>query len=177
MRDRPDEEPSGEPARSRSYTVTAKPSSASARAAERPMTPAPTTAARSGSRLHHSAQLAGLVELGHDVAAADELAVDEELRNRGPARVGRELLADARVGQDVDGRELRPRHLERLHRARREPAAREVRRALHEQHHLVFGDGLRDLLANLVVCDDHGASVLICSAWIEPSSSRCWTGA
>src|SRR6478735_495929 len=177
MRERPLDDPSGEPARSRSYTVTSNPSWASARAALRPMTPAPTTAARSGSRRHHSAQLARLGELGHDVAAAHELAVDEELRDRRPARLGRELLADPGIRQDVDGRELGSRLVQGLDRPGREAAAREVGRALHEEHHPVLRDGLLDLLANLVVRDDHGASVLICNAWIVPSSSRCWTGA
>ena len=39
-------------------------------------------------------ELARLVHLGDDVAAADQLAVDEQLRDRGPARERRELLAD-----------------------------------------------------------------------------------
>src|SRR4249920_343359 len=177
MRERPVDDPSGEPIRSRSYTVTENPSRASARAALRPMTPAPTTAARSGSRRHHSAQLTRLGELGHDVAAADELAIDEELRDGRPARVSRELLADPGVGQDVDRRELGSRLVQGLDRPGREAAARKVRRALHEEHHPVLRDRLLDLLANLVVCDDHAASVLICNAWIVPSSSRCWTGA
>ena len=47
-------------------------------------------------------QLAGLEHLGDDVAAADQLAVDEELRDRRPLRDRGQLLADARVGQDVD---------------------------------------------------------------------------
>src|SRR3954469_16760122 len=46
-------------------------------------------------------ELAGLVHLGDDVATADELAVDEQLRDRGPVRDLRELLADTRVGEDV----------------------------------------------------------------------------
>src|SRR6266702_1470998 len=135
MRDRPGDEPRREPTRSRSYTVTTKPSSRSARAAERPMTPAPTTAAESGSRCHHLAELARLVELADDVAAADELAVDEELGDRRPAGPGREA------------------------------AAREVRGALHEQHDPVALDRFCDLLADLVFGDDHLASVVICNAW------------
>src|ERR1700760_3238419 len=43
-------------------------------------------------------KLARLVHLGDDVAAADELAVDEQLRDRGPVRERRQLLADPRVG-------------------------------------------------------------------------------
>ena len=52
-------------------------------------------------------ELAGLVHLGDDVAAADQLALDEQLRDRRPVRQRRQLLADARVGQDVDGGERR----------------------------------------------------------------------
>src|SRR4051812_40214455 len=51
--------------------------------------------------------LAGLVHLGDDVAAADQLAVDEELGDRRPVRQPAQLLADARVGQDVDRGERR----------------------------------------------------------------------
>ena len=52
-------------------------------------------------------ELAGLVHLGDDVAAADELALVEQLRDRRPLRQRRQLLADARVGQDVDRGERR----------------------------------------------------------------------
>ena len=68
-------------------------------------------------------ELAGLVHLGDDVAAADQLAVDEQLRDRRPVRERGELLADARVGQDVHRRERRAERLERRDGARREAAA------------------------------------------------------
>ena len=55
----------------------------------------------------HLGQLAGLVDLGHDVGAADQLALHEELRDRRPVRERGELLADPRVGQDVDRGERR----------------------------------------------------------------------
>src|SRR5438552_3549008 len=47
-------------------------------------------------------QLAGFVHLHHDVRAADELAVDIELRDRGPARIRLDALADVVVLEDVD---------------------------------------------------------------------------
>ena len=60
-----------------------------------------------------SASSPRLVHLGDDVAAADQLALDEQLRDRRPVRHRRQLLADARVGQDVDGRERRAERLQR----------------------------------------------------------------
>src|SRR3954447_25149463 len=108
MRERPGELPSGVPTRCCSYTVTSKPSWRSARAAERPITPPPTTAAvgLSGGS-DHLLQLTALVQLGDDVAAADQLSVDEQLRDRGPAGVLGEHLADTRIRQDVHGGEAR----------------------------------------------------------------------
>src|SRR3954469_25248833 len=49
-------------------------------------------------------ELAGLVHLADDVAAADQLAVDEQLGDRRPVRDRAQLLADARVRKDVDRR-------------------------------------------------------------------------
>ena len=69
-----------------------------------------------------SRQLAGLEHLGDDVAAAEQVAADEQLGDGGPVRDRRQLLADARVGQDVDGRERRAHRLERGHGASREAA-------------------------------------------------------
>ena len=88
-------------------------------------------------------QLAGLVHLGDDVAAADELAVDEELRDRRPLREGRELLADARVGEDVDRRERRVDRLQGGDGARGEAAHGLLGRALHEEDDGVLADRLR----------------------------------
>src|SRR2546427_801251 len=174
MRERPDELPRAVPTRCGSWTVTAKPSSRRARAAERPSTPPPTTQAVLGSGLDQLAQLAALVQLRDDVAAADQLAVDEQLRDRRPARVGGQGLADARVGQDVDGAELRPGIAQAGHGLGREAAARHVGSALHEQHDAVLGDGIEDLLLDLLLTDDHCAtSVLILSAWMgRPGPSR-----
>src|SRR5689334_23586152 len=75
-------------------------------------------------------QLAARLELLDDVGAADELAADEHLRDRRPARERRELLADARVGKDVDGGHRRARPPQRLERAVRVAAHHELRRAL-----------------------------------------------
>jgi hypothetical protein len=57
-------------------------------------------------------ELSRLVHLGHDVTAPEQLAIDEQLRDRGPVGDRRELLADPRVGQDVDGGEGRVQRLQ-----------------------------------------------------------------
>ena len=80
-------------------------------------------------------QLAGLVHLQDDVAATHQLAVDEELRDRRPVRDRRELLADPRVGEDVERGVLDLERVERGGRAHREAAGRLVGGALHEEHH------------------------------------------
>src|SRR6478752_10149788 len=95
-------------------------------------------------------ELPGLVHLGDDVAAADELAVREQLGDRRPVRQRRELLADARVWKDVDGGERDLERLQRPDRAGREAARRRLRGALHEQDHVVLTDRLGDRVADRV---------------------------
>ena len=51
--------------------------------------------------LGHGLQLAGQRQLLDDVGAADELARDEDLRDRGPLGERGELLADAGIREDV----------------------------------------------------------------------------
>ena len=58
-------------------------------------------------------ELAGRGQLLDDVRAADELALDEDLRDRRPAGQARQFLAETWVGEDVDGRDGRPRGAER----------------------------------------------------------------
>src|SRR5436309_6187148 len=72
--------------------------------------------------LERPLQLAVLGELLDDVGAADQLAADEDLRDRRPARHRGELLADPRVGQDVDRRHGCTGRAERVERARGVPA-------------------------------------------------------
>ena len=69
-------------------------------------------------------ELAGLVHLRDDVGAADQLAVDEELRDRRPVRQLGELLADPRVGEDVHGGERLAERLQCRDGACGEAAAR-----------------------------------------------------
>ena len=82
-------------------------------------------------------QLTGLEHLAHDVASADEFALDVELRDRGP--VGVDLDAIPQFGRVV--------HIERLVRdtdvfenldhLARKSALWKLRRTLHEEHDVV----------------------------------------
>ena len=101
-------------------------------------------------------QLAGLVHLRDDVAAADELPAHEQLRDGRPLGDRGQLLPDPRVGQDVDRRERRAERLEDLHRAGGEPAARRLGRPLHEEEDVVLGDRLLDRRADLLLGGAHG---------------------
>src|SRR5690606_32664683 len=80
-------------------------------------------------------QFAAVGHLLDDVAAADQLAVDVELRDRRPVAVGLDAFADLAVGEHVDVRVLVQADAgQRRHRARGEAALRRRRLALHEQH-------------------------------------------
>src|SRR5690606_14720664 len=81
-------------------------------------------------------QLARLEHLVHDVRAADELAADVQLRDRGPVRIVLDRLANLVVLEDVDGDQvLDAATLQDLDGAAREPALRKLRGALHEEDH------------------------------------------
>src|SRR5690606_18905508 len=82
----------------------------------------------------HARQLAALVQLDGNVAAADQLAVDEQLREGRPVGIARQVGADLRILQYVDAVEAGGAgRLQRLHGAAGEAAHRELRRTLHEQ--------------------------------------------
>src|SRR5262249_54312880 len=83
-------------------------------------------------------QLAPGVHLAHDVAAADELAADAELRDGGPAGVGLHRVPFLRLGEHVDGLERHADLTQHLDGRGGEAAHREPRRALHVDH-----DGVR----------------------------------
>src|SRR5271167_3260543 len=72
-------------------------------------------------------QFTGLVYLADDVAAADELALDVELRDRRPVRKFLDSLADSRIGKDVDAFELDPKVAQDLNHCRGEAALRKDR--------------------------------------------------
>src|SRR5262245_8526079 len=122
-------------------------------------------------------ELAGLVHLGGDVAAADQLAVDEELRDRRPVRPGREVLPDPRVGQHVPRAVVGPDQVQDLDDLVAEAAAGHVGRALHVEEHAVVGDLALNLLEDLGVAHGEGvahwasgARVRSARAWMVPSS-------
>ena len=99
--------------------------------------------------LERPLQVAGGLELLDDVGAADQLAADEDLRDRRPARLRRKLLADRRIGKDVDGGDRRARPAERLERPHRVAAHGHLRRALHEQGDVLALDHLPDVRAQV----------------------------
>ena len=72
-------------------------------------------------------QLAGGVELGDDVAAADELALQVELRDRRPRRVFLDAVADVGIGEHVDRRVVLHQAVEDLHDLAGEAALRHRR--------------------------------------------------
>src|SRR5205085_3305205 len=94
--------------------------------------------------LEQALQLTTLSELLRDVRAADELAADEDLRDRRPAGDLLQLLANRRVGEDVDGRDRRAGLAQRLERAVGVAAHHELRRALHEDGHGLLLDQALD---------------------------------
>src|SRR4051812_24035803 len=129
-------------------------------------------------------ELAVLEHLGDDVAAADQPAVDEELRDRRPLRPAREHDPDARVDQDVARAVVRADVVQDLDHLVREPAARHLGGALHVKEHAVLRDLALDLVEDLLLGHRDrvghvisGARVLRASAWMLPSSSRLCTAA
>src|SRR5579859_1442012 len=95
-------------------------------------------------------QLARLEHLHHDVAAADELALDVELRDGGPLRELLDALAQLRILQHVRRLERHAQVGEDLHHARREPALREHRGALHVEHYRRLTDLALDAFEHVV---------------------------
>src|SRR5262249_13857843 len=112
-------------------------------------------------------ELATLLELLDDVGAADELALDEDLRDRRPARDGGQVLPDLRIAQDVDRGHGRAGAAERAQRAVGVAAHDELRCALHEEGDVRAVDDALDLLAVAHVVP----FVLIRSSWMVPSAS------
>ena len=80
----------------------------------------------------------------------------------------RELLPDLRVGEDVDGGDGSAGGAERLERAHRVAAHRELRRPLHEQDDVLVVDDFLDALAQVA----HSVPfVVILNSWMVPSAS------
>eukprot|EP00327_Prymnesium_parvum_P022959 CAMPEP_0113246582 /NCGR_PEP_ID=MMETSP0008_2-20120614/9536_1 /TAXON_ID=97485 /ORGANISM="Prymnesium parvum" /LENGTH=159 /DNA_ID=CAMNT_0000094325 /DNA_START=217 /DNA_END=693 /DNA_ORIENTATION=+ /assembly_acc=CAM_ASM_000153 len=106
--------------------------------------------ARDGSRLSgrpldHLLQLARLVHLNHQVAPADELPVDVALRDRRPAGVFLDALADGGVLKDVADFVGNVHRVEDLHGGVGEAALREELVAFHKENDGARVDELLDL--------------------------------
>src|SRR5574340_407223 len=105
---------------------------------------------RDASAREQLLQFARLVHLHHDVRAADELALDVELRDRRPVGVFLDALADRLVVEDVDRLEVvDATGLEHLDRAAGEPAHRKLGGALHEKHDAIALDEVVDTLPDV----------------------------
>src|SRR5215467_6124750 len=79
--------------------------------------------------LHHAAEFAAFVQFERDVAAADQFAVDEKLRERRPVREARKRRTDFWIFQNIDRREIRADRFQRLRGAAGKSAHRKLRRA------------------------------------------------
>lgn len=86
------------------------------------------------------------MHLKDDVAAADEFALDIDLRDGGPIRKLFDSLANFGVFQDVDVFEFGPGSLENFDGSVGKTALRKAFRALHEEHHAVLIDNFLDFL-------------------------------
>src|SRR4051794_27968916 len=75
-------------------------------------------------------QLAVLEHLHHDVGAADELALDVELRDCRPVAIFLDALADLRVLENIDGLVFGFEPIQNRDCAARKAALREQRRSL-----------------------------------------------
>src|SRR5262249_10388022 len=89
-------------------------------------------------------QLALLEHLANDVATSHELALDVELRNRGPLREALDALAEAHVFEHVDVLVVDADILKDLRDLAGEAALRHLLRAFHEQDHIVGRNRLAD---------------------------------
>ena len=86
----------------------------------------------------------------HDVAAADELAFDIELRNGRPIGELLDPVAQGGIDQDIDAFEFDAEIAQDLHDGGRETALRKHRRALHVEHHRIFVEILLDAIENWI---------------------------
>src|SRR5260221_5618914 len=85
--------------------------------------------------LHHPQQLATPVHVHHNVAATHQFALNVELRDRRPIRIGLECLAKLWILEDIDMREASLAPAKRIHYLSGETALRKIRRAFHKEHY------------------------------------------
>src|SRR5262249_1502183 len=82
-------------------------------------------------------QFARLEHLADDVATADELALDVELRNGRPVREGLDAVAELIGVENVEALVGHANVIENLHHLGGKSAHWELRRSFHEQHDVV----------------------------------------
>src|SRR3712207_1015726 len=114
-------------------------------------------------------QLARLEHLADDVAAADEFALDVELRDGRPVGVFLDALAELVGVEHVDALVVDAEVVEDADHLGREAAHRKLRRALHEQHDVVrlhlAVDPTLDVAHTPDLLYASGAAVCRASAW------------
>src|SRR5512146_2893828 len=98
-------------------------------------------------------QFAGLEHLAHDVATSDKLTLHVKLRNRRPVGISLDAVPDVVRFQHVDTFVTDAEMVEDLDDLPRKSAHRKLRRALHEEHHVV---ALHFIVDELL--DTHGIS-------------------
>src|SRR5260370_32020951 len=101
---------------------------------------------RHATRRQQLSELSGFEHLADDVAAADELAFDVELRNRWPVRACLHPLAGRWIAEHLDTFELDAQVAQHLHHQVGKTALGEDRSAVHEQHDIVPADLALDAL-------------------------------
>ena len=104
--------------------------------------------------VEHLLQFAGFGHFADDVAAADELAFDVELRNGRPGGELFDAFTDLHVLEHVDALELNLQRGQNVGDGGGKAALREHRRALHEQDDVVFIDFLLDVGERGIVVHD-----------------------
>src|SRR5262249_2212370 len=85
--------------------------------------------------LQQALQFAGLKHFADDVAAADEFALDVELRDRGPIGIGFDALAQVVRFEHVQALIAHAEMIETLHHLREKTPKRNSRRAPNEKAH------------------------------------------
>src|SRR5262249_41645220 len=121
-------------------------------------------------------QLALLEHLTHDIATADELALDVELGNGRPIGEALDALANTHIVEDVNVAVADAEMAEDLRHLRGEAALRKILGALHKHDDVVVGDRLADpvvdgLLAHAQSSIALSSPVLACVPSGRPSGA------
>src|SRR5690606_3549712 len=88
-------------------------------------------------RLDHLLPLAGLIEIGHDIATAHQFPIDIKLGKRRPVGIHLQVLAHIGMLKNIHEGEFFTASHQRLYSARGKSALRHLRRTLHIKNDLV----------------------------------------